>query len=295
MDEELNDNDLVKWVSTYGVITAERILGKYQITLPQDELLGTLKSPVSFYHRILQVPLKNVLNGIVLQQANDYHVYVQKLFIDYLLSGETGKDETAQGASTRETMEHERNELVTLGEEYHSKKLEHDALIASSQLTLIKLTQKWNTALDSVVKKFAATLGSAGFDIKKTKIRQAINHAIVHCDLSDTQSSIMNKISEILKESLTGDVKDKLMTYLTDLVTISNDSDSEMSEYIQKSKDIGEQARSYRARFYDTILRVTTLINLLPEYKINPEQDQINRELLYFDKSIGEVAPSRDR
>ena len=89
MDGEKADNELSQWFSTYGVITAERILGNYKINLAHTDLVGAIKSPFSFYHRLLQVPLKNVLNGIVLQQANDYHIYAQKLFIDYLLSGES--------------------------------------------------------------------------------------------------------------------------------------------------------------------------------------------------------------
>src|SRR5580704_2455101 len=100
MKEKQTADELSQWYSTYGVITAERILSTYQIALSQSDLLVAVKSPFSFYHQLLQVPLKNVLNGIVLQQANDYHVYAQKLFIDYLLSGESGKPPEAQGAQT---------------------------------------------------------------------------------------------------------------------------------------------------------------------------------------------------
>src|SRR5690606_37160436 len=102
-----------------GVITAERMLNRYQIRLQSTELLIAIKSPVSFYHRLLQVPLRNVLNGIIMQQAYDYHVYAQKLFIDYLLSGESGKDEEAQGALTRDAIENERKQLVILGGEFN--------------------------------------------------------------------------------------------------------------------------------------------------------------------------------
>ena len=93
MSDEKLENDISQWFSTYGVITAERILGRYQIQLPQTELVAAVKNPFSFYHKLVELPIRNVLNGIVLQQANDYHIYVQKLYIDYLLSGETSKDE----------------------------------------------------------------------------------------------------------------------------------------------------------------------------------------------------------
>ena len=129
MSEENAQITSGKWFSTYGMITAERILGKYQIRLSHEELIAALKSPICFYHKLLSVPLKNVLNGIVLQQANDYHIYVQKLFIDYLLSGENSKGEESQGASTREALENERQQLVSLGDEFHKKEGEQPHLV----------------------------------------------------------------------------------------------------------------------------------------------------------------------
>ena len=124
-----------QWFSTYGVITAERILGTYHIILAQTDLLAGIKNPHSFYHQMVQIPLKNVLNGIILQQANDYHIYVQKLFIDYLLSGESAKSEESQGAHTRESLESERKQLVSLGEEFNKKQLAHDSLIGKQPIS----------------------------------------------------------------------------------------------------------------------------------------------------------------
>ena len=80
MAENLTDNEFSKWFSTYGLITSQRILGHYKIKLTVEELIPAIKTANSFYHILVKIPLKNVLNGIILQQANDYHVYVQKLF-----------------------------------------------------------------------------------------------------------------------------------------------------------------------------------------------------------------------
>lgn len=151
MSGEKSENDLSHWFSTYGVITAERILNRYHINLAQIDLVAAVKSTFSFYHKVLQIPLRNVLNGIVLQQANDYHVYVQKLFIDYLLSGENSKDESSPGASTREALENARQQLLALGEEYHQKEGEHNHLISSSQNFLIKLSAEFNKALEKSI------------------------------------------------------------------------------------------------------------------------------------------------
>lgn len=285
---EIIENDLGKWFSTYGLITAERILGKYSISLPQDELLATLNSPFSFYHKILQIPLKNVLNGIVLQQASDYHVYVQKLFIDYLLSGETGKDATSQGAAVRESLENERNQLLVLGEEFQEIKKQQDALIASSQLVLIKLTRKWNEVLNDVVSNINLMLSDK--NLKPSMIKKGVDHIIVSMDLSiPLDHQVIEVFNDKAPASLTNDVQNQLIKKLDPLVAVSEQFKEDMSGFYEKVRDLTLDVNSFRTQFYDSILRVTELLRLLPEYKIDAAQDLINRELLYFDKSIGSV------
>lgn len=286
-------DELTQWFSTYGFITAERILGTYQINLPQDELLQAIKNPNSFYHLLLQVPLKNVLNGIIIQQAYDYHVYVQKLFIDYLLSGETTKGEEAQGALTRESLENERQKLVTLGEDFHKLELEQSNLIATSQAFLIKQTKEWKIALETAIKEINNTFKVANPDSQKGLIRKGLNHALINSDVIKIQSFdskrlFIEKMNEIIKISLTEAIKEQVLNILTDLFNIMFEFNDKYNEYFENTKEIGVQAHSYRTEFYDTILRILELIKLLPEYRIDPVQDAINRETLYFDKTIGE-------
>ena len=293
MDEKQKDNELSNWFSTYGVITAERILGTYNISMPQTELLVAIKSPFSFYHQLLQVPLKNVLNGIVLQQANDYHIYSQKLFIDYLLSGESAKGEEAQGALTRDSLENERKQLVTLGEEFHKIQLAHESLISSSQASLIKIVKEWKVAMESGIRLANSTLKNNDFDIKKSVTRQAVNHALIHCDLVNSQSAdnkylFIDKLNAVLKVQLTTEIQEKLLNNLSELIDLTMSFNSKITTFNERTTEMNEQSHSYRTQFYETILRVTELISLLPEYKIDPVQDAINREPLYFDKTIGE-------
>jgi hypothetical protein len=285
--------DISHWFSTYGVITAERILGKYQIKLTATDLITAIKIPFSFYHKLLEVPLKNVLNGIVLQQANDYHVYAQKLFIDYLLSGENAKDEASQGANVRESMENERQNLVTLGEEYHKKEGEHNNLIATSQTALMKITRDFNAALEKAITASSTTLKTAGLTDAKSSVRQAINHALVYCDLTDPQLQsnpflFTEKMAENLKATLSQDVKTKLMKDLAEVLDVVINFDANIRPFAERAEEMTVQVNSFRSQFYNTIIRVNELIKLLPEYKINLEQDAINRESLYFDKTIGE-------
>lgn len=294
MDELIQDDQISNWFSTYGLITAERILGKYHIKLPQTELISAIKSSFSFYHLLLKIPLKNVLNGIVLQQAGDYHVYAQKLFIDYLLSGESGKPETSPGALTRESLEVEREQLVALGEHFHQLQLDQNELIATSQIRLIKTAELWKQNFESAMPLISTTIREAGFDVSKSLIRSAINNALIHCDYVKVASLgnkhlFIDEFNKIVTIKLTDDLKNKLLNHLSSLLEILLNFDSEFGLFFQRNKELGEQARSYRAQFYDTILRVNELISLLPEYKINHEQDAINRESLHFDKTIGDI------
>ena len=290
MDEIRKDEQLTKWFSTYGLITAERILGKYAIKLPQDDLIMAIKTPFSFYHRLVQIPLKNIFNGIVLQQASDYHVYAQKLFIDYLLSGETSKGEGTLGALTRESLENERQQLVNLGEEFNKLQMHQNELIAKSQASLIKTAETWKKTLDSEIKLLNTTLKNNGLVDNPGLVRQGLNHALIYCDLSKADKKQFVKLfNDIIKASLTNELIDKIINNLDELFEIITHFDELFNPFLEQTKEMGEQARSYRTQFYDTIIRVTELLKLLPEYKIDPAQDAINREPLYFDKTLGEI------
>lgn len=147
------ENDLSEWLSTYGLVTVERIMERYKIRLQQEDLISVIKSPNTFYHQLVRVPLKNVLNGIILQQAHDYQVYAQKLFVDYLLSGESSKSADSPGGYTREDLEKERQSLIKMGEAFHEQELAHTRLIADSQKSLIKQVEEWQKILQQVAKK----------------------------------------------------------------------------------------------------------------------------------------------
>lgn len=292
MDDILHEDDFNHWFSTYGIITSQRILGHYKIDLPQKELLPAIKNPTSFYHKLIQVPLKNVLNGIILQQANDYHIYVQKLYIDYLLSGESGKPPEAQGAGTREALEEERKALVTLGEQFNQVQLDYEAIISSSQKVLIKITKGLTTFFETGVKSIVKILASQNVLVKNSQVKDSVVHALifygVHEDFKPNE--FINKMNELLQISLNPAVESRLERALIDLFRVVTETNSEINFYIVKVADFTKEARFYRTQFYDYVLRVMELIKLLPDYRMDPEQDIINRESLYFDKTIGEAS-----
>lgn len=289
---ETRIDDEQQWLTTYELVTADRILGRYKISVPTLFLLSAIKNPISFYHKLIQVPIKNVLNGIIMQQTHDYHVYVQKIFIDYLLSGESGKSPEEQGASTREELEQERVQLVASGELFNKLQLDHECFIGSTQATLIQLTREWNECYEAAIKNVKNALGVFGLvDITKSQIRHAIVYALIHCvidaeSLEETSAPFIVKMNEILKKTLPQDLG-ALMSSLSPLLGKVVEINTKVSEFLSKNEEIHDQAKTYRQQFYDTTVRVIALIQLLSDYKIDPVQDAINRESLYFDNTIG--------
>ncbi|HBI21952.1 MAG TPA: hypothetical protein DDY37_05130 [Legionella sp.] len=221
MSEKQEQMDWSAWFSTYGMLTAERILARFNIHLPPGELSTAAHDPRSVYFQLLRVPLKNVFNGIILQQAHDYQIYSQKLFIDYLLSGEDTKDKDQPGGIVREDLEQQRTGLIEMGERFQVLETSHQILIAESQATLIALS-----------KDFSSLLKTA----------------------TDDPGAIVNKLAS----------------------------------YVERSEAINIDLRSYRREFYDAILKVTALLELLPDYRTDLQKQAENRETLAFDAQIGE-------
>jgi hypothetical protein len=143
MNDIIESTDNPVWLSTYGVLTAERLLERFKITLSREELVDALKNQASPYHHLLTVPLKNISNGIIIKQVQDYQVYMQKLFIDYKLNStkvEVENEQPAQGSG--EAIEMQFNELEELSTLFEEKKHEHQQLIAKSQAWLIQQTHE---------------------------------------------------------------------------------------------------------------------------------------------------------
>ncbi len=140
------ERDLLDLSSTYSILTAERILDRFNIRLKHEELVSVMHNQDSVYFQLLIVPFKNIINGIILQQAYDYQVYAQKLFIDYLVSGEGNTDEEADaekpGANIREDLEFQRQNLVNLAEQFEKDSFAHKTLIHQTQAQLLKISSE---------------------------------------------------------------------------------------------------------------------------------------------------------
>lgn len=293
MTQSLEEIDMSMWFSTYGLLTSQRILERFKIHLNNEELASATKNPRSMYFQLLRIPLKNVFNGIILQQAHDYQVYAQKLFVDYLLSGEGNKEATSPGANTREDLEQARGQLMQMGEDFHKIEVAHQTLIADSQASLIKLSAELQQSLQSVANTIKHILLSQQIMKDEKLIQQAIRGAMIHFETMDEKalapsSLFWKKMSEILSVDLNNDLCQKLGSTLSTLGDPRLDIEAILSTYLEQAETLDINLCSYRRQFYDIILKTVELINLLPDNPIDKEKDEENRSTLHFDAHIGE-------
>lgn len=294
MSAEAIETDVSMWFSTYGLLTSGRILERFNIKLENDELVIAMKDPLNVFHQLLLVPLKNVFNGIILQQAHDYQVYAQKLFVDYLLSGESGKSEDSPGANTRDDLEQQRVHLIEVGESFNAQEEAHQHLIAESQASSIQVARELQNALQAAAAKVGQILRVHEISKDDVLILRAIRSAMVHYTQNDIEtvtgdSLFWVKVAEVLDTTLDDNLRQKLVEVLDFFRKPREKIEEILSTYLERTQDMGIALRSYRSQFYDIILRVTEYLNLLPDYHIDLAKLEENRSSLHFDSHIGDV------
>ena len=292
MSEQATQMDTSMWFSTYGLLTSKRILERFNIHMDNDELIAAIKNPHCVYHQMLRVPLKNVFNGIIFQQAQDYQVYAQKLFIDYLLSGAGSKDEESPGANTRDDLEDERLQVIETGEKFHQQEIIHQQLIAESQARLIKLSLELKRALEHASKNIRGSLRAYSINKEETHIQKAIQSALVHYPYDDDEilvqtSSFWTTMADVLDKALSNEFRQDASVILQPVIKAKKNTVDTLTPYFKKTDEMGVQLRSYRRQFYDLILRATESIKFLPDYRVDETRENDNRSSLYFDSMIG--------
>lgn len=293
MSEEQKESDQRSWMSTYGLITANRILEIYNIRLQQEELYSAISNPQSFYYRILTVPLKNVFNGIIMEQAKDYQIYAQKMFIDYLMSGESSKPEEAPGGNTREDLESERKSLVEMAEKFDLCETEQVKLIGESQKNIIQKAQEWQKLLVSAVKEVHSNLNTRAIKKSEELVRKVINVLLVLPEFTaageiSLQAESWSRAEKIFGESIDENLRQVFIEKIDSLREYNNSTIDEIDSYFSLVSKMGANIRNWRSSFHDFILRVAVLLKLLPEYHSNTAQIVENQAALYFDTQIGE-------
>lgn len=294
MNKELMEPDLPSWFSTYGVLTSQRLLGQFKIKLENAELIEAINNPHSIYYLLLHLPLKNVFNGIILQQASDYLLYAQKLFIDYLISGDANEEGASQGADTREALEQARLKLLDMSEAFTKQETQHKRLIADSQASLIKFAAKLQQSLHQAASKIAKILKQHGIVKEEKLIQQAIRVVLIHCEKIDNQSISTTpdcwvSMAQIMETKLDDALRQAIAQEISAMGSIRTELDAIHASFFEKCEDIGISFRSFRSQFYTFILSTSELIKLLPDFKADEEQSAENLSLLKFDSKIGEA------
>lgn len=143
MDMPNISDDNIELSPTYRTLTADRLLEHFGIKLNPETLQAAIKNPQSIYFHILTVPFKHIINGIVLQQAEDYQIYAQKMFVDYLVSGSGNETpEETPGEAIRLDLEANRKKLVEMNEQFEDETSAHKTLICETQAQLKELIKK---------------------------------------------------------------------------------------------------------------------------------------------------------
>lgn len=289
MSEKNTGNELLMWLSTYGLITAERLLERYKIRLSQKDLINTINNPDSFYHQILRVPLKNVFNGIIMQQTRDYQIYVQKLFIDYLVSGETIRSEDSPGGGSREDLEGQRIKLKQMNEDFQENEFAHAKLISISQKSIIEISNNWQNALTKSAKIIHSALAGMKILKEESVIIQTLTSLVIHSSTEPLSlaSSKWLLVEEVFGEEMPKELKTLFSKEFTVLKIFVDEIQPTLATYIEQAAEMGIIMRKCRADFHDLIIRVDELIKLLPDYHYDPVQNQENKSSLYFDSDIG--------
>ena len=292
--EQITEPDLSTWFSTYGILTAERVLERFHIRLQYDELLTAVKNPMSVYYMLLRVPLKNLFNGIILQQAHDYQVYAQKLFVDYGLSEETMQSEESPGAATRESLAHTKKQLIEMNTAFRELEFSHQKLISESQRRLIDVSKILQTSLQVVSKTMEQTLRKNAISKTDEQIQQAVRAAMVYYNKRDAEmlsegSSFWEKLAQVLDITTDAPLRQSLAKALTPFQDPRDEIEGILSTYLTQAEDLAIELRGFRIRFYELIIRATELLKLLPSYRPDLIKEAVNRESLQFDSLIGEI------
>lgn len=289
---DLSNTDTVRdsqdTLSSYALITAERLLSLLGIHLNRDLIAKAMRNKQGLYDSLLSAPLKNVLNGIILQQATDYQVYLQKLFVDYLMSGVTTLSEESPGAGTRADIDSHREYVMTLGTRFQEQEHAHLTLIADTQKALIELSKTILSAFDDLSQALQALLKKKGLSIGRDDLSQAIHLSMIDLDIGDANltSHLINVIAIQFKQSFTELESRPLLATLNLDHDFKNIADT-MLAWQNKSTEQNKVLCEMRSEFFDAIVRMQKLLNLLPGNPLQETHLADNLDAIKFDRNIG--------
>lgn len=284
-----NSQDLGNWLSTYGIVTVEKILDHYNIKVATSDLIATFKNPAAMLTRMIQTPLKNVFNGLVLQQAKDYQAYIEKLFIDYLLSGQTDQETES---ITMEDIEQARQDFLHLIADFEKSAYIHEKVIADSQTLLIEFFRQFRQKMAGSAKKVENLLkkirpGAGNNEEQIVKMLYTLMSGINADGFLEDKAPTWARCDQILGQEIDTALRKDLNTIVHELSQIDAETASQLTDFHQIAAEVGVAIKNYRTEFAKTIKRVNELFYALGTYQPNPEQLAINQVGMDFDTDIG--------
>lgn len=263
--------------SSYGIMTAKRVLANYDLKFSNDDVKTIMKNTSNIYGNFLNISLQNISNGLVLMQTKDYHIYLQKLFINYLVTS----NPPDKLSGTKRSIEEKRLELVKFGEEFLSCERDHYNLVSQCQKNLKNIAKKWLKSLNLVAAKIHKDLTNT----KTSDIIGAFHYSFAHLDsLNQTASSAF---TENFKKKLGVNFsEDKFIKefeiFTQQLATFKDD----LQQFVAATQIVNTKLKNYRSEFYQEILRVTQLFSQLSDYNQDDEKVISLKDHLKFDREV---------
>lgn len=278
--QEIINSSISSWYSTYGQLTVERILTRFTIRVDTSILKIALENSNSFYFQLLKIPYKNILNTIISEQAFEYQTFAQKIFVDFLLSGQNDQPQGSPGDHTRDAINNERKALLGIIDKFSHAQNSQRRLIAETQKILIQIANDFNKTVNSLLTHKLFLAEGIDADNARNIINillacQDSNQGIAHSDI--------NKISDLANINVTEEMTSQLISLVEPLLVFATEIQQTTKMQLEQANYLGDEFRDYRNDLYNLIIKTNEQIYNLPNYQKVKEKDTKNRESLNFD------------
>ena len=157
---------------------------------------------------------------------------------------------------------------------------------------MIQLSKNLQSKLKTTSGKIGQILRENNFSKEDALIQKAIRKAMIrHAAINNDSLALQSNFWEEMAGVLATPLSDLLRQKMAEILIVFGDPRQEIQETLlsheERTADIRINLRSYRRQFYDIILKSTELLNLLPDYRVNKTQVELNRSSLQFDPNIG--------
>lgn len=270
MEEEKQQDELEGLLSTYQWVTVGRVLSRYGLSLPETAVMTLLRAKTSFYYQLLRIPLTHILNGIILGQAHEYQLFLQKLFVDYLISGEADRSEEEQGQDTRESIETQRQSMLALTGEFEAAERAHENLITESQQVIMAFMDEFIQILEKVRSQFTGLSLNACHDL------------FLDAEGFQIQEAAWTRFEKASGQILTAEQRTTLQALFQDL-----DTSALLADYGPKVEQSRATLHQFRKQFYEKIAETQEELDKISAYPVDEHQEAENLARLKFDPDIG--------